>query len=69
MLQCLAIVTAGWVINMPSSQGFGGRSVHYPQGKTLGGGSARNLLWYQRSVVPPMIFRWFLHVTKAAQAY
>ncbi|TVY83212.1 Versicolorin B synthase [Lachnellula suecica] len=29
--------------------GWGGRSVHYPSGKTLGGDSARNFLWYMRS--------------------
>ena len=34
-------------------QGFGGRSVHYASGKTLGGGSARNFLWYMRSVEYP----------------
>jgi choline dehydrogenase-like flavoprotein len=28
--------------------GFGGASVLYPQGHTLGGGSARNFMWYQR---------------------
>ncbi|KAL8831344.1 MAG: hypothetical protein Q9170_005337 [Blastenia crenularia] len=32
-------------------QGFGGRSVHYASGKTLGGGSARNFLWYMRSSI------------------
>lgn len=30
------------------SQGLGGRSIHYASGKTLGGSSARNILWYQR---------------------
>ncbi|KAA6411749.1 MAG: versicolorin b synthase [Lasallia pustulata] len=29
--------------------GLGGRSIHYASGKTLGGSSARNILWYQRS--------------------
>ena len=28
--------------------GFGGVSVLYPQGRTLGGGSTRNFMWYQR---------------------
>ena len=28
--------------------GFGGASVLYPQGRTLGGGSTRNFMWYQR---------------------
>ena len=28
--------------------GFGGVSVLYPQGHTLGGGSTRNFMWYQR---------------------
>ncbi|MCJ1435579.1 hypothetical protein MMC27_004953 [Xylographa pallens] len=31
--------------------GFGGRAIHYASGKTLGGGSARNFLWYMRSAV------------------
>ncbi|KAL9611915.1 MAG: hypothetical protein Q9167_003468 [Letrouitia subvulpina] len=37
-----------WYQQTEPQAGFGGRSVHYPAGKTLGGGSARNLLWYQR---------------------
>ncbi|KAL8882351.1 MAG: hypothetical protein Q9198_000639 [Flavoplaca austrocitrina] len=37
-----------WYQQTEPQQGFSGRSLHYPAGKTLGGGSARNLLWYQR---------------------
>ncbi|KAI9712254.1 MAG: hypothetical protein M1828_001697 [Chrysothrix sp. TS-e1954] len=37
-----------WYQFTTPQKGFGGRSVHYPSGKTLGGGSARNFMWYQR---------------------
>ncbi|KAL9013252.1 MAG: hypothetical protein Q9173_002037 [Seirophora scorigena] len=37
-----------WYQQTEPQPGFGGRSLHYPAGKTLGGGSARNLFWYQR---------------------
>ncbi|KAL6719249.1 hypothetical protein ACLMJK_003486 [Lecanora helva] len=40
-----------WYQYTTPQEGFGGRSVPYSSGKTLGGGSARNFLWYMRSCV------------------
>ena len=37
-----------WRQQTTPQPGFGGVSVLYPQGRTLGGGSARNFMWYQR---------------------
>jgi len=37
-----------WNIETAPQQQLNGRSLHYPSGKTLGGGSARNILAYQR---------------------
>lgn len=37
-----------WMQQTTPQPGFGGVSVLYPQGRTLGGGSARNFMWYQR---------------------
>ena len=40
-----------WRQQTTPQSGFGGVSVLYPQGRTLGGGSARNFMWYQRGSV------------------
>ena len=37
-----------WRQKTTPQTGFGGVSVLYPQGRTLGGGSTRNFMWYQR---------------------
>ena len=37
-----------WRQQTTPQPGFGGLSVLYPQGRTLGGGSTRNFMWYQR---------------------
>lgn len=37
-----------WRQKTSPQTGFGGASVYYPQGRTLGGSSARNFMWYQR---------------------
>lgn len=37
-----------WRQQTTTQPGFGGVSVLYPQGRTLGGSSARNFMWYQR---------------------
>lgn len=37
-----------WMQMTTPQHGFQGKSVLYPQGRTLGGGSTRNFLWYQR---------------------
>ena len=37
-----------WRQQTTPQPGFGGVSVLYPQGRTLGGSSARNFMWYQR---------------------
>lgn len=48
-------------IQFTTTQAFlGNRSQLYTQGKTFGGGSARNSMWYQRSVVCPALM-WFDH--------
>ncbi|KAF2659431.1 GMC oxidoreductase [Lophiostoma macrostomum CBS 122681] len=38
-----------WNFTTQPEQGIGGRRLHYPRGKTLGGSSARNLMAYQRA--------------------
>ncbi|KAK8115744.1 hypothetical protein PG984_012246, partial [Apiospora sp. TS-2023a] len=38
-----------WYQYTTNQTGLGGRSVLYPSGKVLGGGSARNFMWYHRS--------------------
>lgn len=50
-----------------ASQGFGGRSVHYASGKTLGGGSARNFLWYMSSIGAYQ--NWANHVDDASYTF
>ncbi|KAL8938340.1 MAG: hypothetical protein Q9216_003941 [Gyalolechia sp. 2 TL-2023] len=40
-----------WRQKTTPQPGFGGASVYYPQGKTLGGNSARNFMWYQRGSI------------------
>ncbi|KAL8700356.1 MAG: hypothetical protein Q9201_005495 [Fulgogasparrea decipioides] len=37
-----------WRQKTTPQSGFGGASVYYPQGRTLGGSSTRNFMWYQR---------------------
>ncbi|KAI4159450.1 MAG: hypothetical protein L6R39_000352 [Caloplaca ligustica] len=37
-----------WRQKTTPQPGFGGASVYYPQGRTLGGSSTRNFMWYQR---------------------
>ncbi len=40
-----------WRQQTTPQTGFGGASVLYPQGRTLGGSSTRNFMWYQRGSV------------------
>ena len=40
-----------WRQRTTPQPGFGGASVLYPQGRTLGGGSTRNFMWYQRGSI------------------
>ncbi|KAL8726090.1 MAG: hypothetical protein Q9166_006927 [cf. Caloplaca sp. 2 TL-2023] len=40
-----------WRQKTTPQPGFDGASVYYPQGRTLGGSSARNFMWYQRGSV------------------
>ena len=38
-----------WDISTQAQTGYQGRSLHYTAGKTFGGGSARNTMWFHRS--------------------